>query len=70
MNWWPALIGFAFFSVAYYATYPVAVLPFRLTCHKDLWGEPPATSCTDYWCPKIEPERLHDWPQCKGYKGN
>lgn len=65
MNWWPAIIGFALFSAAYYLTYPVAVLPFRATCHMDLWGNPPPYSCTSYWCPKLREDQLRDWPQCK-----
>jgi len=62
--WWivPLYVGL---KLVHLVTYPIAVLPFRLTCHKDLWGNPPPYSCTSYWCPKLSPEELKRWPQCQ-----
>ena len=68
-NWWPALIGFGIFKLVWILTYPVAVLPFRATCHEDLWGNEPPYSCLSYWCPHLPPDRLDDWPQCQGREG-
>jgi hypothetical protein len=61
--WWivPVYFGLKF---VHFVTYPIAVLPFSATCHKDLWGNEPPYSCSSYWCPKIPPYRLKDWPQC------
>lgn len=64
--WWIAplyIVG----SIFYALTYPVAVLPFRATCHTDLWGNEPPYACLSYHCPKVKAlglDRERDWPQC------
>ena len=61
--WWivPFYLGL---KLIHFVTYPVAVLPFHATCHKDLWGNDPPYSCLSYWCPRIPAYRLPDWPAC------
>lgn len=65
--WWIFPI-YLLLKAAYFVTYPVAVWPFELTCHKDLWGNEPPYSCTSYWCPKIRLDQLDDWPQCQDWE--